>query len=247
MLDLEADEKEVDPADDDVLEMVLALAVLKLDVQAVLYADVHLDAAVHLGGDPVAVDPDVLFANHVGHAAGDGDAHKVPQLDVDAVVRLVLLLDVLEVEVVRLRVLQLPRGGELLVQGEEFVVVASVEEHFDGADELHLDARVLEALAVLGADRHGALDGLAVHVEGGLFAAVLVELDVDHGPVVGIFEDDVDVDGGGEEVGHGGLGKGARSISDRTASATLLRQMRDGDEDCCVDVAADGALRMYLL
>lgn len=116
MLDLEADEEEVDAADDDVLEVVLALAVLELDVEAVLDADVHLDGAVGLGGDAVAVDPEVLLADDVGHAAGDGDADEVPQLHVDAVVRLVLLLHVLEVEVERLRVLQLARRRQLLVQ-----------------------------------------------------------------------------------------------------------------------------------
>lgn len=204
MLNLQSDEQEINAADNDILEVVFALAVLEFNVQTVLDTDIHLNAAVHLGRDAVAINPNVLFANDIGHAAGDGDAHKVPQLDIDAVVRLVLLLDVFEVEVKGLRVLQFPGSGEFLVEREEFVVVAAVEEHLDGAYELHLDAGVFEAFAILGADGDGALDGLAVHVEGGLFAAVLVELDVDHGAVVGIFEDDVDVHGGGEEVRHGG-------------------------------------------
>lgn len=204
MLNLEPDQQEVDASNNDVLEVVLALAVLELDVQAVLDANVHLDAAVHLRGDAVAVDPNVLFADHVGHAARDCDADKVAQLDVDAVVRLVLLLDVLEVEVEGLRVLQLPRRGELLVQREELVVVAAVKEHFYRADELDLDARVLEAFAVLGPHRHGALDRLAVHVQRRLFTAVLVKLDIDHGAVIRLVEDNVDVDGGREEVRHGG-------------------------------------------
>lgn len=70
------------------------------------------------------------------------------------------------------------------------------------ADELHLDARVLQPLAVLGPHRNGALDRLAVHVQRGLLAAVLVQLHVDHGALVGILEDDVDVDGRREEVRH---------------------------------------------
>lgn len=115
MFDFETDEQEVDAADDDVLEMVLALAVLELDVQAVLDTDVHLDAAVHLRRDAVAVDPHVLLADDVGHAPRHGDAHEVPQLHVDPVVRLVLLLDVLEVEVEGLGVLQLAGRGQLLV------------------------------------------------------------------------------------------------------------------------------------
>lgn len=130
VLDLEAHKQEVDAADDDVLEVVFGLGVLELDVQAVLYPDVHLDARVHLRGDAVAVDPDVLLADDVGHAPRDGDADVVAQLHVDAVVRLILLLHVLEVEVERLRVLQLAGRGELLDEGEEFVVIAAVEEHF---------------------------------------------------------------------------------------------------------------------
>lgn len=130
MLDLESDEQKVDAADNDVLEVVFALAVLELDVQTVLDTDVHLDAAVHLGGDAVAVDPDVLFADNVSHAAGDGDADKVAQLDVDAIVGLILLLDVFEVKVKGLRVLELAWRGKLLVQCEELVVVTAIEEHF---------------------------------------------------------------------------------------------------------------------
>ena len=73
-----------------------------------------------------------------------------------------------------------------------------------GADEFHLDARVFEALAIFRTHSHGSLDGFAVSVEEDLFALVLVELHVDRRSVVGVFEDDVDVDGGGEEVGHRG-------------------------------------------
>ena len=73
----------------------------------------------------------------------------------------------------------------------------------DGADEFHLDAGVFEAFAVLGTHGDGALDGFAVGVEEDLFPLVFLELHVDGGSVVGVFEHDVDVDGGGEEVGHG--------------------------------------------
>ncbi|TLD22838.1 hypothetical protein PspLS_07353 [Pyricularia sp. CBS 133598] len=125
-------------------------------------------------------------------------------LDVDAVVGLVLLLDVLEVEVKGLRVLQLARGGKLLHQREELVVVAAVKEHLYGADELHFDPRVLEPLAVLGPNRDRALDGLAVHIERRLLPPVLVQLNIHHRPVVAIFEDDVNVHRGREEVGHDG-------------------------------------------
>jgi hypothetical protein len=61
---------------------------------------------------------------------------------------------------------------------------------------------VLQALAVLWPDCDGALDRLPVHVQRGLLAAVLVQLHVDHGALVGILQDDVDVDGRREEVRH---------------------------------------------
>lgn len=129
MLNLQPDQQEVDAPDDDILQMVLALTVLKLNMQAVLDTDVHLDAAVHLGGDAIAVNPKVLLADHISHAARDRNTDKVAQLDVDAVVRLILLLDVFEIEVEGLRVLELTRRGELLVQREKLVVVPAIEEH----------------------------------------------------------------------------------------------------------------------
>lgn len=129
MFDLQPHKQEVYPANNDVLEMVLGLGVLELDVQAVLDTDVHLDRAVSLRRQAVRVDPDVLLADDVRHAPRDRHPEKVAQLHVDAVVGFVLLLDVLEVEGKGLRVLQLAGGRELLDEGEEFVVVAAVEEH----------------------------------------------------------------------------------------------------------------------
>lgn len=63
---------------------------------------------------------------------------------------------------------------------------------------------MLHPLAILGPDSHGALDRLPVHKQGRLLTSVLVELDVDHGPIIRVLEDDVDVDGVGEEVRHVG-------------------------------------------
>ena len=135
MLDLQPDQQEIDPPHNHILQVVFTLAVLELNVQAILNPDVHLDAAVGLGRDPVGVDPDVLLAHDVGHAPGDRAADEVAELAVDPVVGLVLFFDVLEVEGVGLRVLQVPRGGELGVEGEEFVVGAPVEEHFWEGEE----------------------------------------------------------------------------------------------------------------
>lgn len=47
------------------------------------------------------------------------------------------------------------------------------------ANELHLDACVLQTFAILWPDRHCALDGLPVHVQGDPLAAAFVELDID--------------------------------------------------------------------
>lgn len=204
MFDLEPDEEEIDPTDDHILQVILGLGVLKLDMQTILDTHIHLDTTVDLRGYAIAVNPNVLLTDDVGHATRHGDAHKVAQLDVDAVVGLVLLLDVLEVEVEGLGVLQLARGGKLLHQREELVVIAAIKEHLYGADELHLDSGVLKPLAVLGPNRDGALDRLAVHVKRRLLPPVLVQLDIDHRSVVAILEDDVNVHWGREEVGHDG-------------------------------------------
>lgn len=129
MLDLEPHKKEINTANDDVLEVVLGLGVLELDMQAILDADIHLDRAIGLGRHAIRVDPEILLADYVGHAPGDGDADEVAQLHVDAVVGLVLLLDILEVEGEGLRVLQFAGGGELLDEGEEFIVASAVVVH----------------------------------------------------------------------------------------------------------------------
>lgn len=67
--------------------------------------------------------------------------------------------------------------------------------HTYGADELDLDTSVLESLAILGTNSNSALDGLSIHKKRCLLATVLVELDIDHGPIISVFKHDVDVDG----------------------------------------------------
>ena len=53
VFDLQTDQQEIDAADNDILQMVFALAVLELNVQAILNTDVHLDDAVGLRGHAV--------------------------------------------------------------------------------------------------------------------------------------------------------------------------------------------------
>jgi hypothetical protein len=60
---------------------------------------------------------------------------------------------------------------------------------------------MLQSLAILWSNRYGALDRLAVHVQGDALAAALVELDIDSLALIEVLENDVDVDGGGEEEG----------------------------------------------
>jgi len=55
---------------------------------------------------------------------------------------------------------------------------------------------VLEPLAILRADSDSSLYRFSIHVQRQLFATVLVLFNIDHGTVVGIFKDDVNVYGG---------------------------------------------------
>jgi hypothetical protein len=72
------------------------------------------------------------------------------------------------------------------------------------ADELHLDASVLQSLAILWSDCHLSRYRLSIHIQGRFLAAVLVELDVHHLPVVRLIQDNVDIDRSREEVRHVG-------------------------------------------
>lgn len=86
MLNLKAHEQEVDPTNNHILEVVLGFGVLKLNMQAVLDSNVHLDRAVGLWRHAIGVHPQILLADDVGHAPGDRHAHEVAQLDVDSIV-----------------------------------------------------------------------------------------------------------------------------------------------------------------
>ena len=58
---------------------------------------------------------------------------------------------------------------------------------------------MFQSLAILRSDGHSTLDGLAIHVQRDPLAAALVELDVNGLALIEVFEDHVDIDGGGEE------------------------------------------------
>lgn len=91
------------------------------------------------------------------------------------------------------------------------------------ANKLHLDSRVLQALAIFGSDSHGTLHGLAVHVQGNPLSAALVELDIDRLASVQIIKDNVDIDGGGEEEGSHDVQCGDALCSARGDGRGLVR------------------------
>ncbi len=62
----------------------LGLVVLKLDVQAVLDADLHADAVVDVGVAGQRVHGNVLLLHNVRQPPDNGHSHKVPQAHVDA-------------------------------------------------------------------------------------------------------------------------------------------------------------------
>ena len=80
----------------------LGLVIFELYMQTVLNPDFHLDAVVAIWGHTIRVYPYIAFLDDLAYPPGYRDADKVPQFDVDAIIRLVLLLDVLEFEFERL-------------------------------------------------------------------------------------------------------------------------------------------------
>ena len=98
MLNLQPHKQEIYPPDNNILQVVFALGVFELDMQAIFDTDIHLDAGVCFRRNTIRVDPDILFADDISHAPGDSNTNEIAQLDIDAAIRLVLLLDILEVE-----------------------------------------------------------------------------------------------------------------------------------------------------
>lgn len=182
MPNLQPHEQKINPPHNHILQMVFTLRILEFNMQTIFNADIHFYTAVCLRGGTVGVDPDIFLADDVGDAAGDGDADEVVQFYVDAVVGFVLLFDVLEVEGEGLGVLEVARGGELLAEGEEFVVVTAVEEHFCRGPQAWLAMRwcnsVMEGL--------GALEG------GGTYCANELDFDACVFQSLAIFWSDCD-------------------------------------------------------
>ena len=60
---------------------------------------------------------------------------------------------------------------------------------------------MLQSFPILGSNGHGTLDRLSIHIQRDPLATALVEFDIDRLAFIAVFEDDVNVDGGGEEEG----------------------------------------------
>lgn len=94
----------------------------------------------------------------------------------------------------------------------------------DQANELDFDPSMLESPAIFGTNSYCAFHRLAIHIEGCLLAAVLVQLDIDGLAVVGLLEHDVDVDRSREEVRrHDGGGDCWKPQADPTSTTVVLK------------------------
>ena len=149
VLDLDPDQQEKDLTHDDVFKVVLRLGVLELYVQAVLYADFHLDPGVV---EPrrrlrVSNQESKLLAHRVAVRALHRDPHGVAQAHVDALVRLVRELDVFELERDRRRRREFSRRHDFSDQGHKVERVSAVKVEFDLPEHLDLHAEVVHAFA----------------------------------------------------------------------------------------------------
>lgn len=98
VLDFNPHQEEVDLPNDDVLEVVLGLIVLKLDVQAVLNAHLHLDRVVDIGITREGVHGDVELFGRVLQAADYRHFQEVPEADIHARVHFVRFFHAGELE-----------------------------------------------------------------------------------------------------------------------------------------------------
>jgi len=57
--------------------MILALRILEFNMQTILNAHIHLDAAVRLRRYSIAVHPYIFFSYNFGYTPGNSDSHKV--------------------------------------------------------------------------------------------------------------------------------------------------------------------------
>ena len=144
MLYLDAHEVEEYLAQHAILEVEHRSRELELYMQAVLYANLHLDRLVLEGHflDGIIYDELLLLGDLVVIAI-DYHVDEVPQLHDDAIVTLELLLHAVERERILDRVRQHTRRLQLLPQVYEVGRLAFVEHVLDDTNELHSDTQVI--------------------------------------------------------------------------------------------------------
>lgn len=116
-------------------------------------------------------------------------------------------------------------------------------EHTNQTDKLNFDPSVLQSPSILGSNRHGTFHRFPIEVQRCLFPPILVELDINSLTAVGVLQDDIDIDWGGEEErGHcGGEQKTTRvGVSMRLQGIGSLRM--DGGCDGSKDAITTGLL-----
>lgn len=100
VLDFDSHQVEVDLAENAVLEVEFTLVEFELDVQTLLYADLHFDWLVRLRLLSLIADNKLLLLGDFIIVPVDDHVDVVPQPYHDAVVGLKLLLDSVELEIV---------------------------------------------------------------------------------------------------------------------------------------------------
>lgn len=194
MLDLDAHQQKVDLAHNHIPQMVLGLVVLKLNVQTVLDAHLHLDRRTQLRITAQRMHGHIDLAHNVRDPTGDRDTQEVAQPDVRSDVHFVRFLDVGELKRIVGVLDEVAGTRQLLDQRQELMVIAAIKVQFDLADQVDPDALVLQLRAgLLQRYVHATRNGFAVVVEEELLFAPVVQLHLGEFARIGAVEDDVDV------------------------------------------------------
>ena len=142
--------------------MELARIEFELDVKTLFNADLHLDWLVDLGLLASVAHNEFLFLGDPIIRPVDNDGDVVAQLDDNAIVAFKLLLDAVELEIVRHIVSE--RAGRLQVSHnlQECEVLILVVEVLNDADELDSDTLMVNSLILVLCDLDLALDVFSI-------------------------------------------------------------------------------------
>lgn len=162
MLDLDANQIEVDLAEYAILQVELARIEFELDVEALFNADLHLDRLVDLGLLASVAYNEFLFLGDPIIRPVDNDGDVVAKLDDDAIVAFKLLLDTVELEIVRHIVSEGAGWLQVSHNLEECEVLVLVVSVLNDADELDPDTLMVNALILVQCDLDLALDVFSI-------------------------------------------------------------------------------------